>query len=56
MAVPYTRISLISARRVSISYTEQIGGISSVNTRKTSVGRNHVRILFWLKMSCISRF
>jgi len=44
MTVPY--ISLLGARRVSSLYTEQIGCIQSVNTRKTSVGRNHVRIVF----------
>jgi len=46
MTVAYIRISLLSARRVSSSYTEQIGCNQSVNTRKTSVARNHVRILF----------
>jgi len=48
------RISLLSARRVSSSYTEQIGCISSVNTRTSSVGGNHVQRLFWLPMSCMS--
>jgi len=46
MTFAYIRISLLSARRVSSSYTEQIGCMQTVNTRKTSVGRNHVRILF----------
>jgi len=54
MTVPYTCISLLSARRVSSSYTEQIGCIQSVNTQQISVGRNHVRILFWLTMNCMS--
>jgi len=54
MTVAYIRISLLSARRVSSSYTEQIGCIQSVNIRKTSVGRNHVRILFSLTMNCMS--
>jgi len=52
MTVPYTCISLLSARRVSTSYTEKIGCIQSVNTQKTSVSRNHVRILFRLTMNC----
>jgi len=30
MSVPYTRISLLSASRVSSSYTEQIGCISTL--------------------------
>jgi len=34
MTVPYTCISLLSARRVFSSYTEQIGCIQSVNTQK----------------------
>jgi len=55
MNFAYIPISLLSARRVSSSYTEQMGCMQSVNTRKNSVGRNHVRILFWLTMSCISR-
>ena len=54
MTFAYIRISLLSARRVSSSYTEQIGCMQTVNTRKNSVGRNHVRILFWLTMSCMS--
>jgi len=54
MSVPYTRISLLSARHVSSSYTEQIGCISSVHTRTSSVGRNHVQRQFWLPMSCMS--
>jgi len=44
MTVAYIRISLLRARRVSSSYTEQIGCNQNVNTRKTSVGRNHVLI------------
>jgi len=56
MKVPYTCISLLSARRVSNSYTEKIGCIQSVNTQKTSVGRSHVRILFWLTMYCMSSY
>jgi len=54
MTFAYIRILLLSARRVSSSYTVQIGCIQFVNKRKTSVGRNHVRILFWLTMSCKS--
>jgi len=54
MSVPYTRISLLSARRVSSSYSEQIGCTSSVNTRTSSVGRTHVPGLFFLPMSCMS--
>jgi len=54
MTFAYVRISLLSARRVSSSYTEQIGCMQTVNTRKTSGGRNHLRILFWLTMSCMS--
>jgi len=46
MTVPHTFISLLSARRVSSSHTEQIGCKQSVNTRKISVGQNHVRNLF----------
>jgi len=34
MTVPHTCISLLSARRVSCSYTEQIGCMHSVNTQK----------------------
>jgi len=34
MTVPYTCISLLSARRVSSSYTDQVGCIQSVNTQK----------------------
>jgi len=34
MTVPYTCISLLSARRVLSSYTEQIDYIQSVNTQK----------------------
>jgi len=56
MTFAYIRISLLSARRVSSSYTEQIGFMQTVNTRKTSVGRNHVRIMFWLTMSCMSSY
>jgi len=55
LTVPYTRVSLLTARRVSSSNTEQIGCIQSVNSRKNSVGRNQVRILFWLTMNCMSR-
>jgi len=54
MIFAYIRISLLSARRVSSSYTEQICCMQTVNTRKTSVDRNHVRILFWLTMSCMT--
>jgi len=54
MSVPLTRISLLIARRVSSSYTDLIGCISSVNIRTISVGRTHVRRLFWLPMSCMS--
>jgi len=54
MTFAYIRISLLSARRVSSTYTEQIGCMQTVSTRKTTVGRNHVRILFWLTMSCMS--
>jgi len=54
MSVPYTRISLLNARRLSSSYTEQVGSTSSFNKRKPSVGRTHVRRLFWLRMSCMS--
>jgi len=43
-----TRIPLLSAIRVSNSYTEQIGCIWSVGTRTYSVLRTHVRILFCL--------
>jgi len=46
MSVPYTRIPLLSASRVSRSYTEQIGCISSVDTRTCSVRRTHVRRQF----------
>jgi len=53
MTLAYIRVSLLSARRVSSSYTEEIGFMQSVNTRKISVGLNHVRILFWLTMSCM---
>jgi len=54
MTVPYTCISLLSARHVSSSYTEKIGSIQSVNRQKISVGRNHVRILLCLTMNCLS--
>jgi len=36
MTFAYIPISLLSARRVSSSYTEQIVCILSVNTRKTA--------------------
>ena len=55
MTFVYICISLLRARRVSSSYTEQIGCIQSVITGITSVGRNHVRILFRLTMICMSR-
>jgi len=48
MSVPYSHIPLLSACRVSSSYTEQVGCISSVDTRTCSVRRTHVRRLFWL--------
>jgi len=54
MTYAYIRISLLSARRVSSSYTEQTGCMLTVNTRKNSFGRNHVRILFWLTIICMS--
>jgi len=38
MKAPCTCISLLSARRVSSSFSEQIGCIQSDNTRKPSVG------------------
>jgi len=53
MSVPYTRITLLSPSRVSSSYTEKVGRISSVDTRKCSVRRMHVRRLFLLPISCI---
>jgi len=56
MTFAYIRISLLSARRASSSHTEQIGCMQTVNTRKISVGRNHVRNLLWLTMSCMSSF
>jgi len=40
---------------VRSSNTEKTGCISSVNTWKSSVGRNHVRRLFWLPMGCMTR-
>jgi len=46
MSVPYTRIPLLSASRVWSSYTEQIGCISSVDTRTCSVRRTYVQRLF----------
>jgi len=46
MSVPYTRIPLLSASRVSSSYTEQIGCISCVDTRTCSVRRTHFGRLF----------
>ena len=54
MSVPYTRIPLLSARRLSSSYTEQVCCTSSVTQRKSSVGRTHVRRLFLIPMSCMS--
>jgi len=56
MTVAYIRISLLRERRVSSSYTEQIDCIQNVNAWKTSVSRNHLRILFWLTMSCMSSY
>jgi len=41
MTDTYTCISLLSARRVWSSHTEQIGCTQSVNTQKNSVRRNH---------------
>jgi len=46
MSVPYTRIPELSASRVSSSYNEQIGSISSVDTLTCSVRRTQVRRLF----------
>jgi len=54
MSVPYTRITLPYASRVSSSYTEQIGCISCIGTRTCSVRRNDVRGLFSLPMFCVS--
>jgi len=39
---------------LSSSYTELVVCTSSVNKRTSSVGRTHVRRLFWLQMSCVS--
>jgi len=39
---------------LSSSYTELVDCTSSVNKRTSSVGRTHVRSLFWLEMSCVS--
>jgi len=47
-------VPLLTASRVSISYTEQICFISNVDTRTCSFRRTHVRRLFWLPMSCMS--
>jgi len=46
MTAPYTRFPLLSASRVSRSYTEQIGCITSVATRTGSVHQTHVCRLF----------
>jgi len=46
MSVPYTRISLFSASRVSSSYTEKNRLYFGVDTRTCSVRRTHVRRLF----------
>jgi len=54
MSVPYTRISLLSARRASRSYTDQISCTSSVNTRTNFVCRTHVPRVIWMPVSCMS--
>jgi len=54
MLVPYTRISLLSARHLWGSYTEQVGCTWRVNKWSSSVRGTHVRSLFWLPMSSMS--